>query len=43
MAVHVDTTGPSTGASDSWYVRSPEQVAADLGVDPVRVWPWSPR
>jgi len=39
MAVHVDTAGPSTEAGDSWYVRSPEQVAADLGVDPVRVWP----
>ena len=36
MAVHVDTVGPSTGAGDSWYVHSPEQVAADLGVDPVR-------
>jgi hypothetical protein len=35
MALQVDTAGRSTGDGDSWYARSPERVAADLGVDPV--------
>ncbi len=34
MAVQADTAGPPTAAGDNWYARSPEQVAADLGVDP---------
>ena len=35
MALQIDTAGRSTGDGDSWYARSPERVAADLGVDPV--------
>ncbi len=34
MAVHVDTTGSPAVAGGNWYARPPEQVAADLGVDP---------
>jgi hypothetical protein len=34
MAVQVETAGPPAAAGDNWYARSPEQVAADLGVDP---------
>jgi Ca2+-transporting ATPase len=34
MAVQADTTGQQATADRSWYARSPEQVAADLGVDP---------
>ena len=35
MTVHVDVTGRPAEVGDNWYARSPEQVAADLGVDPV--------
>ena len=34
MAVDVDTAGQSAAADGNWYARSPEQVAAGLGVDP---------
>ncbi len=34
MAVEVGTAGRPAAAGDGWYARSPEQVAADLGVDP---------
>jgi len=34
MAVHVEAAGPPAAAGGSWYARSPEQVAADLGIDP---------
>ena len=34
MAVHVEAPERPAAAGDSWYARSPEQVAADLGVDP---------
>jgi P-type Ca2+ transporter type 2C len=34
MAVHVEAAGRPAAGGDSWYGRSPEQVAADLGVDP---------
>jgi P-type Ca2+ transporter type 2C len=34
MAVRADITGQATTADRNWYARSPEQVAADLGVDP---------
>jgi Ca2+-transporting ATPase len=34
MAVEADATGQPTTADRDWYARSPEEVAADLGVDP---------
>ncbi len=34
MAVQADTRGQPAAAGRNWYARSPEQVAADLGVDP---------
>jgi P-type Ca2+ transporter type 2C len=34
MAVQVDTAGSSARAGDRWYARSPDEVAAELGVDP---------
>src|SRR5215472_8356307 len=34
MAVQTDAAGQPTTAGRMWYARSPEQVAADLGVDP---------
>ena len=34
MAVHVEAAGPPAAAGDNWYARSPEQVAADPGIDP---------
>jgi P-type Ca2+ transporter type 2C len=34
MAVRADATGQPTTAGGKWYTRSPEEVAADLGVDP---------
>ncbi len=34
MAVQVDAAGRSAAAGDNWYSRSPEEVAAELGVDP---------
>jgi Ca2+-transporting ATPase len=34
MAVDTGATGTTTPAGQNWYARSPEQVAADLGVDP---------
>jgi Ca2+-transporting ATPase len=34
MAVRADITGQPSTADRNWYARSPEQVAADLGVDP---------
>ena len=34
MAVQVDTAGSSTRAGGRWYARSPDEVAAVLGVDP---------
>jgi len=36
MAVQVDTAGSPTPAGGSWYARTPDAVAADLGVDPAR-------
>jgi P-type Ca2+ transporter type 2C len=34
MAVQVDTARSSARAGDRWYARSPDEVAAELGVDP---------
>jgi len=34
MAVQADATGQPTTAGGKWYARSPEEVAADLGVNP---------
>jgi Ca2+-transporting ATPase len=34
IAVHAGTTGQPAAADRDWYARSPEEVAADLGVDP---------
>jgi P-type Ca2+ transporter type 2C len=34
MAVQVDTAGSSARAGDRWYARSPDDVAAEFGVDP---------
>src|SRR6516165_515088 len=39
MAVQVDTAGSPTPAGGSWYARTPDAVAADLGVDPARGLP----
>jgi P-type Ca2+ transporter type 2C len=34
MAVQADTLGQPATAGQNWYARSPEEVAADLGVEP---------
>jgi P-type Ca2+ transporter type 2C len=34
MAVQADATGQPVTAGRNWYARTPEEVAADLGVDP---------
>jgi Ca2+-transporting ATPase len=34
MAVRADTVGQPATAGRNWYARSPERVAADLGVEP---------
>jgi P-type Ca2+ transporter type 2C len=34
MAMQADTLGQPATAGQNWYARSPEEVAADLGVDP---------
>src|SRR5215472_10805430 len=34
MAVQADTRGQPATAGQNWYARSPEEVAADLGVEP---------
>jgi P-type Ca2+ transporter type 2C len=34
LAVHTGSTGTAAPDGRIWYARSPEQVAADLGVDP---------
>src|SRR5215831_2395949 len=34
MAMQADTLGQSATAGQNWYARSPEEVAADLGVEP---------
>jgi Ca2+-transporting ATPase len=39
MAVQVDTAGSSARAGDRWYARSADEVAVELGVDPVRGLP----
>ena len=34
MAVQADTRGQSATAGQNWYARSPEEVTAEVGVDP---------
>jgi Ca2+-transporting ATPase len=34
MAVQADTSGQPATAGQRWYARSPDEVAAGLGVDP---------
>src|SRR5262245_2522141 len=34
MAMQADTLGQPATAGQNWYARSPDEVAADLGVDP---------